>query len=79
MTEHTVGNPKSPSLDASIYKNYDFLNKNQFMLEHMIIDDPEEFRVTKKQKGRTSVVDNIENGVKKKLSSIQEKKREKSR
>jgi len=45
VTEHTVGIPKS--IDWKIYQPYDFINKNEFLIESMTVRNPESFAVVK--------------------------------
>lgn len=37
ITEHTVGRSKSD--DWKIYQNYDFINKNEFLIESMVVPE----------------------------------------
>ena len=44
ITEHTVGIKKSNNW--SIYQKYDYMNKNDFLIESMVIRNIEALRVT---------------------------------
>jgi hypothetical protein len=73
ITEHTVGIPKCK--DWLAYQKYDFRNKNDFLIESMVIQNIDALRVTELPEDLLTETEKINLDISRRKSSYENRKR----